>query len=319
MCTIPCVGLGMKPSIAAHPTARSRFEPACGSMQCACGDDSRGCSSSRSPASRARGAATSRVRRSAAPGGGSSGDAAATARRASAAARCSRRTTRGTRTSRRCRCAPTRRRWSRSISATGGQHEAAPRLRRRRRVRHPVHGRARDADRRCRSTTPRTATRAIPDRSRSRRTRRSKAARRATATGTCSSCSRRRAISTSSSARSGAGTTGTPTSGVELEPDVERAAPARLDVGRRGRAADPPRPRALRRGRERRDRPRGAVHGADDADAGTSSRRRTTRRRRPNATLPPMGLRLRLKASFSLVALPRAVARDPAGAEDSTG
>ena len=49
-----------------------------------------------------------------------------------------------------------------------------------RRVRHPVQGRARDASRRCRSTTPRTATRAIPARSRSRATRRSRAARRAT-------------------------------------------------------------------------------------------------------------------------------------------
>ena len=35
-----------------------------------------------------------------------------------------------------------------------------------------------------------------------------------------------------------------------------------------------------------------------------------------NATLPPMGLRLRLKASFSLARVPRAVARDPEGAED---
>ena len=32
---------------------------------------------------------------------------------------------------------------------------------------------------------------------------------------------------------------------------------------------------------------------------------------RPNPTLPPMGLRLRLKASFDLSPVPRAVARDP--------
>ena len=41
---------------------------------------------------------------------------------------------------------------------------------------------------------------------------------------------------------------------------LEPAATRRLDVGRRGRAADPPRPRALRRGRSRPDRPRAPVH-----------------------------------------------------------
>ena len=39
------------------------------------------------------------------------------------------------------------------------------------------------------------------------------------------------------------------------------APPGRLDVRRRGRPADPPRARALRRGRARADRPRAALHG----------------------------------------------------------
>ena len=127
------------------------------------------------------------------------------------AARCSRRTTRGTRRSTTLAV----RRDSRDADREhqlAGQDEPAPRLRRRRRVRHPVQGRARDAAEGARSTTPRTATRAIPVRSRSRPTRRSKAARRAPATGTCSCCNRERVISTSSGARSGRGITGTPTS-----------------------------------------------------------------------------------------------------------
>ena len=46
---------------------------------------------------------------------------------------------------------------------------------------------------------------------------------------------------------------------------LEQAPAGRLDVGRRGRPADPPRPRALRRGRRRRDRPRAPLHRARDA------------------------------------------------------
>ena len=48
--------------------------------------------------------------------------------------------------------------------------------------------------------------------------------------------------------------------GRDLEPALEQAAPRGLDVGRRGRAPDLPRPRALRRGQARRDRPRASLH-----------------------------------------------------------
>ena len=46
---------------------------------------------------------------------------------------------------------------------------------------------------------------------------------------------------------------------------TNRLRPGRVDVGRRRRAADPPRPRALRRGCARTDRPRAALHGQPDA------------------------------------------------------
>ncbi len=49
--------------------------------------------------------------------------------------------------------------------------------------------------------------------------------------------------------------------GRDLEPELEPGAACRLDVGRRRRAADPSRPRALRRGRARSDRPCAALHG----------------------------------------------------------
>ena len=204
------------------------------------------------------------------------------------------------RTCRSCRCARDSATLVEQHQRDRRTHEAAPRLRRRRRVRHPVQGRAVDPAEACRSTTPRTATRAIPDRSRSRRTRRSKAARRAPATGTCSSCNRGRAISTSSAARSGSGDHWDADVGVELEPRSRTSCGRRVDVGRRRGAADPARARALRRGRGGRDQPRAALHRRRARSTATSSPRRTTRRRRPNAALPPMGLRLRLKASFSL-------------------
>ena len=47
-----------------------------------------------------------------------------------------------------------------------------------------------------------------------------------------------------------------------LGPRLERDAPSRLDVGRRRRAPDPARARALRRDRRRRDRPRHPLHRA---------------------------------------------------------
>ena len=46
-----------------------------------------------------------------------------------------------------------------------------------------------------------------------------------------------------------------------VRPHVERAAPRGLDLGRRRRAPDLPRPRPLRRGGERPHRPRAALHG----------------------------------------------------------
>ena len=92
-----------------------------------------------------------------------------------------------------------------------------------------------------------------------------------------------------------------------LRPHVERAAPARLDERRRRRPADPARPRALRRGRRRRDPPRDPRHVRARPSAATSCRPRTSRRRtRPTRTVPPMGLRLRLKRVV------RHVARSPA-------
>ena len=65
--------------------------------------------------------------------------------------------------------------------------------------------------------------------------------------------------------------------GRRLEPALQPPAPQRLDVGRRRRAADPARPRALRRGRRRRDPPRPALHRRAHRARPTSTRRATTR------------------------------------------
>ena len=53
--------------------------------------------------------------------------------------------------------------------------------------------------------------------------------------------------------------------GRDLEPALEQAAAGELDLGRRRRAADPARPRPLRRGRPRPDRPRAPLHGREHA------------------------------------------------------
>ena len=50
--------------------------------------------------------------------------------------------------------------------------------------------------------------------------------------------------------------------GRDLQPALKPSAPRRVDVGRRRGTADPARPRPLRRGRARRDRPRAALHRA---------------------------------------------------------
>ena len=187
------------------------------------------------------------------------------ARRRSVVARFSRPTIPGTPTSRTPRCGPTPRSSSRTSTAaaassctptsvgagsTGSRSASCPRT-------NPC----------TRSTTPRTVTRATPDRSRSRPARPSKAARRARVTVTSSSCSRAAAISTSSVGRSGRRQEPLERDGWrQLGPRVERAAAARMDLGRRRRLADPSWPRPLRRGRGRRDRPRIAIHGGPYAE-----------------------------------------------------
>ena len=183
----------------------------------------------------------------------------------SAAARCSRRTTRGTRTCRRypVRCDSAN--YVANISSSGNQNLHAdfggggaygipfvtvgagePPVR----INYTAYGDESDP-----GPFPIPIERA--GRGRRGERRRPARARRAAAT---------RVTSTSSTARSGGATTGTPTSGVNWNLALERAAPARLDVGRRGRPPDPPRPRPLRRGRGGPDQPRAALHGRRDAE-----------------------------------------------------
>ena len=96
--------------------------------------------------------------------------------------------------------------------------------------------------------------------------------------------------------------------GRRLEPALQPPAAQRLDVGRRRRPADPARPRALRRGRRRRDPPRPALHGRAHRERPTSTRPATTPAT-PTRSLPPMGLRVRLKASVDISGLQQAGAR----------
>ena len=86
----------------------------------------------------------------------------------------------------------------------------------------------------------------------------------------------------------------------DLRPPLERAPTRRLDVGGRGRPADLPGPRPLRRGRRRRHRPRAAIHGHRTRARPTSTRLATTRAPRRARRYPPMGLRLRLKAGVNI-------------------
>ena len=85
--------------------------------------------------------------------------------------------------------------------------------------------------------------------------------------------------------------------GVNWNLGVEHAAPDVLDVGRRGGVADPARARALRRGRGGSHRPRGAVHRAAHT-AGFLSPATHYASSSTDPALPPMGLRLRLKAGY---------------------
>ena len=185
--------------------------------------------------------------------------------------------------------------------------------------RHPVHRRRRRPDAevaRRFDYADESRQGPVPD-PEERRTSRAAAAR--TATGTRSSSTATPASSTSStrSTRSGRRLEGR--LGRDLEPALERAAPGRLDVGGRRRAADLPGPRALRRGRARRDRPCAALHGLADAQGvrlpGAPLRESTS----TDPSLPPMGLRVRLKASFDIARYPPQARVVLAGAEDATG
>ena len=93
--------------------------------------------------------------------------------------------------------------------------------------------------------------------------------------------------------------------GVNWNLGVEQAAPARLHVGRRRRLADPARPRAVRRGRGRRGQPRDCASRCRASQKGYIFPATHYASSSTDPSLPPMGLRLRLKASYQLVALPR--------------
>ena len=103
--------------------------------------------------------------------------------------------------------------------------------------------------------------------------------------------------------------------GRDLEPALEPAAPARLDVGRRRRPADPARAGPLRRGQARRDRPRAALHRRPARAARSSTRRATSPRTSNDPNLPAMGQRLRLQARLRHLALPAPGAHRPEGAQ----
>ena len=89
-----------------------------------------------------------------------------------------------------------------------------------------------------------------------------------------------------------------------LGPGLEPPAALRLDERRRSRAAHPARARALGRGRGRGHPPRAPVHGAADPDqlrlSGPPRGKRSS-----SSALPPMGLRVRLKASVDISRFPR--------------
>ena len=72
--------------------------------------------------------------------------------------------------------------------------------------------------------------------------------------------------------------------GRDLEHALEQAPAGGLDFGRRGRPADPPGPRALRRGQARGDRPCAALHRRSGRAGPTSSRRATSRATRTTRT-----------------------------------
>ena len=81
---------------------------------------------------------------------------------------------------------------------------------------------------------------------------------------------------------------------------VERAATVGLDVGRRRRVADPARARALRRGRDAATSTTRCGSPSTVHSAGTSCRRRTSRRRRPIRRCRRWACGCGLKAIFDL-------------------
>ena len=95
--------------------------------------------------------------------------------------------------------------------------------------------------------------------------------------------------------------------GRDLQPALEPAAPARLDVRRRRRPADPARARALPRGEARPDRPRAPLHRVRDAPRFIYPARHFASSL-TDPDLPAMGQRLRLKRGFDISRLPAPVA-----------
>ena len=136
------------------------------------------------------------------------------------------------------------------------QPEAARRLRRRRRVRHPVHhraGHAAEGPGRLHRLRRRERPRPVSDPARTHRSR--TGATRTCSRSTATSCKLYELFAVERGRRPLVGCIGR-----GVRPDVERAAARGMDVGRRGRAAHLPRARALRRGGERAHRPRAALH-----------------------------------------------------------
>ncbi len=82
----------------------------------------------------------------------------------------------------------------------------------------------------------------------------------------------------------------------DVGPALERAPPRGLDQRRRGRPADPARPRPLRRGRPPAPSPTPCGSRRTAPGPRTSTRRATRPANRRPSSLPPMGLRVRLKA-----------------------
>ena len=210
----------------------------------------------------------------------------------------------------------TRRTFIKSITQPG-HDEPAPRLRRRRRVRHPVQDRAGDAAEGARSTTPRTATRAIPGRSRSRRRadrrrvdQHRRPARHRGQQGTCQLYELDRAF--------WRGNHWDADVGRQVEPAVERVAAAR--TGRRPtRPGCRSSPGSCATTRSRAGTIDHALRFTAPRDAArrSSTRRRTTRRRRHEHGAAADGPAAAPEGELlAVAAIHGAGARDPQGAEE---